>query len=407
MPREFDCVVVGAGLAGAALAIGLARFGLKVAAVDARKPVALVQGGDVRGLALAVSSQRLLNALNLWPKLAPRLTPIRRIEVSARGHFGGSTLCAEDVGLPALGHICPADHLQSTLDTALLNTPGLTPFFGAALAQLTVDEASVQLRLADSEPDAALRCRLVIAADGSQSAVRRHYGIEATHHDYQQTAIVANVDIARAQPDTACERLTAHGPCALLPLGGTRQVLVRTVPREQADRWLAASADNFLADVQQDFGWRLGRFSGLGERRAHPLVLNRANALTAPRAVLVGNAANTIHPNAAQGLNLALRDVAVLLESLKDCSRTGEDPGEATRLAAYAERRRADHARTVQFSDGLARLFALDWPLLGVARGAALVACDALPGLRRAVMRRLMGLGAPPPDWLRAAYAHD
>lgn len=407
MPREFDCVVVGAGLAGAALAIGLARFGLHVAAVDGRKPVTLVQGGDVRGLALAVSSQRLLHALGLWSPLVPRLTPIRRIEVSARGHFGSGVLSAEDVGLPALGHLCPADHLQSTLDAALINTPGLTPLFGATVEQLRVDAACVQVRLAEGQAAREITGRLIVAADGSQSAVRRQYGIEATHHDYEQTAIVANVDVPRAPPFTACERLTAQGPCALLPLGGTRHVLVRTVKRADAARWMTATTAEFLADVQQDFGWRLGRFANLGERRAHPLVLNRASALTAPRAVLVGNAANTIHPNAAQGLNLALRDVAGLLDCLRDCAADGDDPGAATRLTAYAESRRADHARTVRFSDGLARLFALDLPLLGVARGAALVACDALPGLRRSLMRRLMGLGAPPPDWLREAYAHE
>lgn len=405
MPREFDCVVVGAGLAGAALAIGLARFGLQVAAIDGRKPVALVQGGDVRGLALAVSSRRLLQALGLWAPLAPRLTPIRRIEVSARGHFGSSVLRAEDVGLPALGHLCPADHLQATLDAALISTPGLTPLFGAAVEHLVTEAAGVRVRLAGGAAADDLIGRLVIAADGSHSAVRAHYGIEATLHDYEQTAIVANVDVARAVPETACERLTAHGPCALLPLGGARHVLVRTVPRADAQAWMMAPAADFLADVQQDFGWRLGRFSRLGERRAHPLVLNRASALTAPRAVLIGNAANTIHPNAAQGLNLALRDVAGLIECLKDCAATGDDPGTAPRLAAYAESRRADHARTVRFSDGLARLFALDLPLVGVARGAALVACDALPGLRRSLMRRLMGLAAPPPDWLREAHA--
>lgn len=405
MPRDFDCIVVGAGLAGAALAVGLARFGLRVAAVDAREPAAASPGRDERGLALALSSQRLLRALDLWPLLEPRLTPLRHIEVSAMGHFGSSSLSAAELGLEALGHICPADHLLHTLDAALANTPNLVAFFGQRVAQIETTAARVEITLQGAVAPAVLSARLLIAADGSRSAVRQHFGIEAQLRDYQQTAIVANIDLEHPAPHTACERFTAEGPTALLPLGGKRHVLVRTVRTAGADALLAASPADYLNDVQQRLGWRWGRCANLGERRAHPLMLNRAKALTAPRTVLVGNAANTIHPNAAQGLNLALRDVVALIDALKDCAAEGRDPGQAATLEAYARARADDHSRTAGFSDSLARGFALDWPLVGMVRSGALLAFDAVPPLRHALMRRLMGATASVPEWLRAGSA--
>ncbi len=399
MSRDFDCVVVGAGLAGAALAVGLARCGLTVAAVDVRGPASATPLRDARGLALSVSSQRVLSALGLWVPLVPRLTPIKRIEVSARGAFGSSTLTHDDMGVLALGHICPADQLLRTLDTALGETTGLTAFLDASLTRIEVGTVRTTLKVQRAGIEQTLTARLLVAADGSHSSVRRHFGIKGRLRDYAQTAIVANVDIENPTPYTAVERFTNEGPCALLPLGGKRHVVVRCVQHAAADALLAAPPAAFLADLQQRFGWRWGRFSNAGDRRAHPLVQNRAEHLTAPRAVLVGNAANTLHPNAAQGLNLALRDVATLLDAVQDCARDGSDPGDPARLDAYAAARARDHDRTAGFSDSLARLFALDPPL----RGMALAVCSALPMVRRALMARLMGVQYKPAEWLRHA----
>ncbi|MSQ69423.1 MAG: 2-octaprenyl-6-methoxyphenyl hydroxylase [Gammaproteobacteria bacterium] len=398
--REFDCAVIGAGLAGATLAVGLARCGLRVAAIDARPPASATAGRDIRGLALASSSQRLLVALGLWSGLREHLTPIQRVRVSAQGHYGSTTLRAALMGVPALGYVCAADRLLAALDAALAAAPLLTPFYGTTLHTLAPAADRVALQLSSAAGLEHLSARLIVAADGSHSVVRRHYEIASRQFDYGQTAVVANLDVEHPEPHTAVERFTPDGPCALLPLGGARHVLVRTARSTEAQALLAASPAAFLADVQARFGWRYGRFSGLGSRRAHPLVLHRAQQLVAPRAVLIGNAANTIHPNAAQGLNLALRDVATLL----DCLAGTADPGAPAALANYAAQRQPDHERTVNFSHGLARLFTLEVPLVGVGRGLTLAACELLPPLRTALMARLMGWRAPPNDWLRGTH---
>ena len=399
-------MVVGAGLAGAALSIGLAQAGFRVAALDGRAPASAAPGGDVRGLALSLSSQRVLEALGVWAGLVPRLNPILEVHVSALGHFGSTTLRAASLDLDALGYVCPADHLLARLDAVMAQTEDLEVFHQTHLHGLVeTDRGEVALELARADGRLPISARLLVAADGSQSFVRRHFGIGGKTRDYDQVAIVANIDVEAAMPGVACERFTNEGPTALLPLGGQRHVLVRTARTGDAARLVAASDAEFLADAQRRIGWRLGRLANLGERRTHALRLDRAERLTAPRTVLVGNAANTIHPNAAQGLNLALRDVATLLDVLAARAETNSDPGDPGLLEDYAVRRRPDHDRTAGFSDGLARIFSLEGLLPTLARGAALMACDLVPPLRQSLMSRLMGLRGASNAWLRRAHA--
>ena len=407
MSREFDCVVVGAGLAGATLAVGLAELGLSVATVDARSRTAAAPGRDVRGLALAPATRHLLARLGLWDALAPQVNALREIIVTERGQFGSTTLRAADLGMPALGWVCPADRLLARLDGALMNLAGCTTFWHASVTDILAGAARVTLRVTHAEEEApeTISTRLLIAADGLHSAVRRHFGIEVASRDYAQTAIVANADVESPQPYTAFERFTRDGPLAVLPQGARRVVVVRVARAEEVAGLMHKLDDEFLADVQQRFGDRLGRFSALGERRAHALVLNRAQALSAPRTVLVGNAANTIHPNGAQGLNLGLRDVATLLDCVATAHARGEDIASPALLERYVRRRRPDQDRTVRFSDGLARTFGLELGRLNALRGAALFACDVLPPLKHALMWRLMGLRGEPNPWLRAPDA--
>lgn len=400
---EFDCVVVGAGLAGATLALGLARLGLTVATVDARAPSSAAPGRDVRGLALAPSSQYLLARLDLWPALEPHAVALRHIVVTDRGQFGSTGLHAADLGVPALGHVCPADRLLSRLDAALALEPACATHWHSTVTGLAVtgDRVAVTLGGADGSR-ATLGAGLLVAADGVQSYVRRHFDLGVTSRDYGQTAIVFNADVERPAPDTAFERFTHDGPLAVLPLGAARVVVVRAARSADAERVMGLDEAALSADLADRFGARLGRFSRFGERRAWPLILNRANALTAPRTVLVGNAANTIHPNGAQGLNLGLRDVATLLDCVGEALSRGEDPGDSPVLARYARRRATDHARTVRMSDGLARLFGSDFGPLNLLRGTALLACDLLPPLKQALTWRLMGLRGERNPWLRA-----
>ena len=391
MPPEIDCLIAGAGFAGSALALALAQRGLSVGLVEARGPLPATGGTDVRGLVLVPSSKRLLADLDLWRELAPHAAPIRHVHVSDRGRFGFTRFSHEALGVPELGHVCPADRLAAALDAALLAAP-IVRHWSSCVTAVRPGETGIEVDIAGAEGAVTLRARLLVGADGARSRVRVCCGIPAARHDYGQRAIVANLDVARPAPAIAFERFTPDGPLAILPLVDRRVVTVCTVPDAEAEGVLALTDAAYLDYVHARFGDRLGRFSNLGRRSAFPLELVRAATLVAPRTVLVGNAANAIHPNGAQGLNLGLRDVATLAAMLAAARAAGADPGGAALLAAYAARRRPQQRRVVCFSDALARVFRSDFPPLVHGRDAVMLALDLLPGVKKHLGRRLMGI---------------
>ena len=391
MPPELDVLIAGAGFSGTALALALCREGVTVGLLDARGPLPPGGSTDARGLVMVPSSRRLLAHLGVWRDLAPYAAPIRHVHVSDRGHFGFTRFAADELGVPELGHVCPADRLATALESALLTTAATLHWSTRVLA-LRPDEDGVSVDVAGPAGETTLRAKLLVGADGANSPVREYSGIATTRRDYGQTAIVANLDVSRPAAATAFERFTPDGPVAILPLADRRVVTVCTVKTEDADTVRALDDTAYLDYLQERFGNRLGRFSKLGVRGAFPLELVRAERVVAPRTVLAGNAANAIHPNGAQGLNLGLRDVAVLAETIADAHAAGADPGAPALLEAYAQRRRAQQRAVVLFSDSLARVFKSDFaPLVG-GRNAFMLALDLLPGVKRTLGRRLMGL---------------
>ena len=378
-------------MVGAALALGLAAQGCTVAIVECAAPRTQRTADDARGLALGLSSQQLLRYLAVWDALAAAAYPIKYVHVTQRGHFGAVRLRHTELGVPALGYVCSAAHVHQALTEAVCSQSMITQCWSSRIANFTPDETGGRLSVHTPHGRHECSTRLVIGADGSESQVRELLGIRATRHDYGQTAIVANVDVEFPVPHTAYERLTATGPCAVLPLDGRRQVVIRTALSAEIPTLLKQTDDAYLAGLEARFGPSLGRFSRLGARQAHPLIAQRATTLTAPRGVLIGNAANTVHPNGAQGLNLGLRDVATLLSCINKAKADGADLGGAELLASYASARRADHRLTTGFSDLLARTFALELPAFGSARAAAMVVADRLPWLKRTLLRRLTG----------------
>lgn len=381
-------VIAGAGFVGAALGIGLARQGLPVLIVDAQ-PRPDDRGGDGRGLALNRRTVDLLGALDLWPALVSSAYPIRHIHVTQQGHFGALRLDHTDLDVPALGHVCPADALQRALLAGLAAAPTLRVCWSSSITALQPEPAALHLTLRTPAGSEHCSAALLIGADGLASGVRALAGIGVQRHAYGQTAIVTAVDVERPRPHTAFERFTTSGPLALLPLGTRRHVLVRTARSSEVDALLALPDAAFLADAAARFGHAHGAFSALGPRRAHPLVLARAERISAPRTLLLGNAAHTLHPNAAQGLNLGLRDVAEALTLLGGAAARGEDPGDAALLQTYVAQRAGDQRATVRFTDTLARTFAVDSALFGTLRAAALAGADRLPFVKRVALRRL------------------
>lgn len=389
-------------MVGASLACALKDQPLRIALVEAVPIQSDSQPSyDDRGLVIAPASQRILYGLGVWDALQADATPIERIHVSDKGHFGFTHLDAESANLPALGHVVVARAIGQALVTAIHSQDNLDFLCPARVGQVELHPDYVQVEIADADQRRQVTTRLIIVADGAQSSVRGQLGIQVREHDYQQTAIVANVSPERAHANTAYERFTSTGPLAVLPLTSQRCVVVWAVARDTADALLARDDIEFLNELTRRFGNRLGRFLKVGRRRSYPLKLIVAEEQAGPRHVVIGNAAHTIHPNAAQGLNLGLRDAAALAEQIVDALRQGQDPGDTAVLRTYAVQRHADHRRVIRFSDGLARLFYNDILPFVVGRNLAMLAVDLVPPLKRGLMRQAMGLEGRQPRLAR------
>ena len=398
-----DVLIVGGGLVGASLAIALDAQGLDVGMVEAAPAGALPPVFDQRNLSFAEATLNALQALGVLPLMRAPTGPIRRIHVSRRGDFGRMLLDAQAYGRGEFGRVVVARDFGEALEARLLQLQHLTRYRPARFVGLGEgDDGLRHVRIADANGERTLRARLLVAADGARSALREVLGITTREHDYGQTLFVARLRTQRAPDGTAYERLTDHGPTALLPRGDGHYGLVHGVPREDAEAVAALDDAAFLARVQDAFGWRAGRFLSVGERSSYPMLGCVADALVAPRAVLVGNAAQSIHPLGAQGFNLGLRDALTLAECI--AGHAG-DPGDDDVLRRHAARREEDRNRTIAFSDGLAKLTANNAPLLRPLRSAGLVAGDAFGWLQGWLVGGAMGYRGDVPALCRKVAA--
>jgi 2-octaprenyl-6-methoxyphenol hydroxylase len=391
MDYDSDVLIVGGGLVGASLACALGKAGLRVAVVEAHAlRIDHQPNYDERSIALAQGSQRIFAGLGLWEALADQVCPIHTIHVSDRGRFGFTRLQREEEGVPALGYVASARILGNVLIEALqlLNVRLIAP---ARLSDFRLDSEAVEAELKTEGGSIAHRAQLMVAADGVNSLVRKRLGIGTRQWDYNQTAVIANVTPEQPHHNVAYERFTETGPMALLPLLGNYCALVWTVRSQQAGQLLELDDTQFLARLQERFGYRLGRFIQVGQRHAYRLQLLRARESIRPRMALVGNAVHTLHPVAGQGFNLGLRDVAALAEVVTDARRAGADCGDIAVLKRYAEWRQADQRRVVAFTDGMVRLFSQPLPPVAWLRDAGMLALDLFPPAKRWFGRMTMG----------------
>lgn len=399
---DFDVLIVGGGMVGASLACALGGQSLRIAVVE---PVPLPDPGqpsyDDRSVALAWGARRVFEAIGVWDALAAAVTPIAEIHVSDRGHFGATRMKAAAAGFDALGYVVENRDLGRLFAGLLPGLPNVDLICPARLQALEIEPGRVRARLDCAGSPRELSARVLIGADGGQSAVRRLGGIGAETVDYGQSAVIANITPEQPHANRAWERFTEDGPLALLPMSGNRCSLVWTVPRSRSDGILALPDAEFLAVLQRRFGYRLGRFERAGARVAYPLIRVSAARHVAARLALIGNAAHTLHPVAGQGFNLGLRDVAALAEVITDAHRAGEDIGGPETLARYQRWRAADQQRVLTLTDGLVRIFSNDFTPLAFVRNAGMVALDLLPPLKRAMMRQTMGLAGRLPRLAR------
>lgn len=395
--KSLDCdvVIAGGGMIGTSLALALSPLGLRVAVVEAVARSAATQPSfDDRSTALSRSTQHMFEAMGLWDSIESASTPIRKIHVSEKGRFGFSHIDADEQKLAALGYVVINRVLGEVLQEALVGDASID---WVCPAKITAIDASVEKMTATIEHEGGkareVSCQLIVAADGSNSSVRDMMGISASQTPYGQRAIIGNLLPGKPHENVAYERFTDRGPLALLPIADERAAFVWNVDEKDAADILALDDDAFLGALQDAFGYRLGRFSRVGQRAAYPLVLSKALRLTATRSVLVGNAAHGLHPVAAQGFNLGMRDVAALCDCIADlCEESAADIGSAELLARFASWRKADQSKLVQFTDGLVQLFASRKLPVRVLRNAGMLAFDFVPGVRSEFARHTMGL---------------
>lgn len=373
-----DVLIVGAGPVGLALAVALRDSGLDVAIADARPADAIAH--DPRILALAYGTRLTLERLGVWSALPA--TPIRSIHISQQGGFGRTVMDASDHDLPALGYVVSAGALGAALRRAAENTSARFLDSTEVIAQNPGD-GHVQLSLRDTHNNTSdtRGARLVACAEGALQA-----GDDGVaERDYHQHALIATVTLADDHHQRAFERFTASGPLALLPYG-ERYALVHGVATEQADALLDLDDDAYIAHLHTRLGPRV-RIAAIDARARYPLGLRYRHTPVGVRTAWLGNAAQTLHPVAGQGFNLALRDVNALANLITE--QRG-DPGDSALLARYARSRKLDRYATIGFTDALIRVFGSDLPLLRQLRGAGLHALDSVPPLRQFIARRMM-----------------
>lgn len=389
----YAVVVAGGGLTGASLAVALADLGLKVAVVEAVPPESPGQPSlDDRTSAIARTGVRILENLGVWARLAETPSPIRAVEISERGCFGGARIDAASQGLDSLGSVVRNRVLGQALWEKLRESEGIDIFCPATVRSVKAesDEVRVSFKAASGKPK-TIAARLLAVAEGARSPLREKFGIAAEHKEYPQVALTGLAEVRKViRPDTAWERFTDEGPLAVLPAGGRRYGFV-IVSNRGSEGFAEMSDADLLARLQELMGYRAGEFVAVGPRAVYPLALDRAERVTAPRSVLVGAAANSVHPLVAQGFNLALRDVSALSETLAADGRPPADPGDPALLARYASWRRRDQANVVRFTDGLARLSRSEW--LRPFRGLGLQAFDILPQAKPLLARFALGQG--------------
>ncbi|MBQ0795937.1 2-octaprenyl-6-methoxyphenyl hydroxylase [Zhongshania sp.] len=408
MPRpDYDVVIAGGGMVGASLALCLDKFsqaGLRVLVVEnfplppqgEGKP-AYRPSFDARSTALSFGSAQIYEELAVWSLLAEHICAISQVHVSDRGHFGSVLMSAESQGWSALGYVVENAWLGNVLLNQLRQNTAVEFLSPASVESVVVSQSYATLSVREGDSLREVTTQLVAIADGADSGLRTQLGIGASVDDYHQIAVIANVATEKSHKGCAYERFTERGPLALLPLladesGMSRSALVWTFPEAMADKVATWSDEEFLAELQRNFGYRLGRLRKVGQRNAFPLRLMQADEQVRGQVAVLGNAAHSLHPVAGQGFNLALRDVACLSRLVATAHSRGENLGDLKLLQKYINSQRGDQLVTTTFSDQLTGIFSNRKPMLSLFRNLGLSMLDVTPPAKSRFVARAAGI---------------
>jgi len=395
MTRDTDILIVGGGLNGPALALALAQTGHRVTIIDALPATARRDAAfDGRGYALALSSQRLLNGIGVWPLVAEHAQPMLEIKVTdgvaGQGpspfflHFDHA-----EIEEGPMGFMLEDRFLRRAFLDAMADDQRITQIDGARVVEQAAEPAGVSVTLDDGR---VITGSLLVGSDGRASGTAQRAGINRTGWDYGQTALVCAIDHEKPHHGIAHQFFMPPGPLAILPLPGNQSSIVWSETHANAARINGLDDEGYLEELRPRFGDFLGEIALAGKRFSYPLNLTIANSFIGDRLALVGDAAHGMHPIAGQGLNAGLRDVAALAEVVTLAGRRGEDIGSELVLQRYQQWRRFDTTALVAATDVFNRLFSNDNSLLRIGRDIGLGLVNALPGLRRGFIREAAGL---------------
>ncbi len=390
---DYDIVIVGGGLVGASIAVALQRLSCRIAILETHLPSLTSVCTDTRPLSLAYGSQIILQTLGVWEQLAEISSPITTIHVSEQHKLGSICFRAQEEQVPALGYVVPFHSLQTILYQQAARQEGVEFIAIQNLTSINQNAQQTTVTCQTIHGEKTLRASLLIAADGTHSTTRKLLNIQSKTKNFGEIALTARIQFTKPHENTAYERFTDQGTIAILPLKHPYQSqLVKTLSSELAEQ-VQSWSDQFLAEtIQTSFGDRLGPLQILERGQQYPLQLTLAEEQIRPGVVLLGNAAHTIYPLAAQGFNLALRDVACLAEELVAASGKKQSLGDLQVLKRYWQWRSSDQRSVNYLTSGAVQLFALQLPLVSILRSVGLLATDLLPPLKHKLAKRLMGL---------------
>lgn len=398
---DFDLIIIGGGLVGASLACALAGSSLRIAIIEAFPFVSdeneFQPAFDARSVALSYTSKQVFEGIGLWPLINKLgVAAIKKIHVSDRGHAGVTRLNADDENVEALGYVAETRVIGKALFETLNKQTNMTLIAPAKLKDFDLLPEYASVVVEQEGEIKTLKAKLMVAADGGDSVVRRLSGVRIKQRNYEQSAIIANVATDQPHNNQAFERFTDSGPLALLPMASSnenRYSLVWTINSSQQEEMMAWDDETFLSKLKERFGERAGQFINVSQRHIYPLSLMRAQEHVRERLAIIGNAAHTLHPVAGQGFNLGLRDVAALAQVIIDTARDKEnnDIGALSNLNTYAEWRRRDHIQTAMATDSLVRLFSNNFLPLAALRNLGLLVVDLVPPLKKVFARHAMG----------------
>ena len=403
--RRFDMIVAGTGHSGLILTSALSQTlgdDIRVGVVGPA-PELLDEPDNPRAFALSASSKALLQAIGVWDAVAGEAQPVLEIELTDSPLHAGVRpvlLTYENVlesGEPA-SFIVPAGQLGAALTRAVSQLTNVEVFGGSRIEGFDVLDGGVAARVGGGQ---VLEASLLIAADGRASALRSQAEIESVGWQHQQTGIVTTVAHEKPHNGRAVQHFLPAGPFAILPLVGNRSCITWSEDSDEAARIMALGDDDFLEEVDLRFGGKLGELELDGQRRSFPLATHMARRFVGDRFALLGDSAHGVHPIAGQGLNLAIRDIAALVECIVDGARVGLDFGDTFVLERYEKWRRFDSTLSAGVFDGINRLFAKDWPLLRAAREIGLGVIDRLPGVKGVLVSEAAGLTGDVPKLLK------